>query len=203
MGSGSADRKKRPLESLLDQAIEASENGSVSIGTLLDHFGNRSFGPVIATLSLFAIIPPIGAIPTLPTTVGVITILMAVQIVFGRKHPWLPAFIRKRSIGRDKVEKARKRLGSVLRRIDALIRPRVGWAAGGIATWLAAFCCMLLGAMMPPLELLPFAAALPGSAILLFGLGITARDGLLMLLGFMVSGAAAWLLLSNLGRLFG
>ncbi len=201
-GKNDSDASDRPLEDLIDRAEKAGHDGQVSIGDLLDDFGKRSFGPIIAILALFAVVPPVGGIPGLPTTVGVITILMAVQIVFGRNHPWLPRFIRDRSVSEDKVRKLRDKADWAFRHIDKLIRPRLDWAAGSVATWIAALCCLLLGAMMPPLELLPFAAAAPGMAILLLGLGLTARDGLLMLFGFAASGGAAWLLIANIPKLF-
>ncbi|WP_376748073.1 exopolysaccharide biosynthesis protein [Stutzerimonas nitrititolerans] len=46
---------------------------------------------------------------------------------------------------------------------------------------------MLLATSIPPLELLPFASTVPFSAICLFGLGITTRDGVVVVLGLMVS----------------
>jgi hypothetical protein len=48
---------------------------------------------------------------------------------------------------------------------------------------------------MVPLEVIPFAVAAPAAAITLFGLALTARDGLLMLVGFAVAAAStvlAW-----------
>ena len=51
---------------------------------------------------------------------------------------------------------------------------------------------------MMPLEAVPFAVAIPAVGITLFGIGLTARDGLVMLCGFTASAVAAigiWLLL--------
>ena len=56
-----------------------------------------------------------------------------------------------------------------------------GWFVWCVATavgqWFAAMCTTLIAFAIPPLELLPFAVAAPAAAILMFGLGITARDG--------------------------
>ena len=200
--SGGSDGE-HPLKGLLDDAIDSAEDGRVSIGTLLDAFGSRGFGPIISIFALIAATPPIGGIPGVPTTMGLLTLLVAVQLLFGSQHPWVPQFIQKRGVKKEKLEKARKKASSVLGKIDALVGPRLKFATTGPAEWLAALCCVLLGLTMPPLELLPFAAALPAAAILMFGLGLTARDGLLMLIGFAATGGTAYVIATNLPKLIG
>ena len=54
---------------------------------------------------------------------------------------------------------------------------------------------------VPPLELLPFAVVLPMGVIAAFGIALTVRDGLLMLIGFLGSGAALFVLITKV--LFG
>lgn len=183
---------QHPLESLIEEAIDTADNGKVTLGSLLDAFGNRSFGPMISLFALVAIVPPIGGIPLVPTTMGVLTILFAGQILIGRQSPWVPARLKDMGFDKEKVEKVRDKAGKWLARIDALVDKRLSLFAGDIAQWFAAACCVMVACLMPPLEAVPFAAALPASAILLFGLGLTARDGLLMLIGFALTGAALY-----------
>jgi hypothetical protein len=64
---------------------------------------------------------------------------------------------------------------------------------GAVATRLVAVICVLISLAVPMLELLPLAAALPSLAILAFGLGLSARDGLLVLMASVVSAAAIFL----------
>lgn len=184
----------QPLESLLDKAIESADGDEMHVGEILDAYGSRSFGPVIAILALI-VCSPIGGIPFLPMIFAALILLIAVQLLFGRKHPWVPDAIKKIGIDVEKAKSFRDKAGGVLDKLDALISPRMQWAAGDTAQYAAMVCvcflCLIMAA--PPLELIPFAAAVPGAAILLFGLGLTAKDGLLMLLGFAVTGVAAWL----------
>ncbi|GGO96234.1 exopolysaccharide biosynthesis protein [Stakelama pacifica] len=196
------DIEKAPLEAMADDAVDAAQNGKVTIGDLLDSFGDRGFGPMLALCGLIAAIPPVGGIPGVPTTMGLLTVLLAGQIVFGRKMPWMPGFIRKLGVSKDKVEAARDKGQSIFSKIDSLIRQRMQWASGRAAAYVAALCCILLGLMMPPLELLPFAAAAPASAIVMFGLSLTARDGVLMIIAFVASAGSAALILFNLPALF-
>ena len=175
------------LEDVVDEAIESAHGGAeIHLKDLLDDFGTRSFGPILVIVSL-VIISPVGSIPGLPIALGAVVVLLAVQIVFGRDHPWIPERMRKIGFSREKAEEARDRWHGWLEKIDALIRPRMQWATGGWAEWIAAFCLVFLSATMIPLELVPFAVTLPGVAMLFFGIGFTARDGLMMLLGFLIT----------------
>ncbi|WP_448658188.1 exopolysaccharide biosynthesis protein [Sphingomonas sp. CJ99] len=176
-----------PIEDLLDEAVDSAEDGKVTIGSLLDSFGNRSFGPLVSLFALIAIIPPVGGIPGVPTTMGVLIVLIAAQMLFGAKHPWVPKFLKELGVDQEKVEKTRDKAGKWAKRIDKLIGPRLSSLAGEAGQRIAAGCMVLTAAFMPPLELLPFAAALPAGAVLLFGLGIMARDGLLILFGYLLT----------------
>lgn len=194
---------QQPVQSLLAKAQDSAEDGRVTISSLLDAFGNRSFGPLIALFALVAIIPPVGAIPGVPTSMGLMVLLLSVQMLFGMTHPWVPKRLERVGFGADKVARAREKARGVTKRIDALISARLDWAAGAVAQRTAAACCAALALMMPPLELLPFAAALPASGIVLFGLGMTARDGVLMLIGFALTIGSVVLLVVNLSGLTG
>ena len=184
----------QPLESLLDKAIDSADGDKLRVGEILDAYGSRSFGPVIAILALI-VCSPIGGIPFLPMIFAALILLIAVQLLVGRKHPWVPDAIKGIGVDIEKAKSFRKKAGGTLDKVDALISPRLEWAAGDMAQYAAMICvcflCLIMAA--PPLELIPFAVAVPGAAILLFGLGLTAKDGLLMILGFAATAAAAWL----------
>jgi hypothetical protein len=185
-----APSRNKPLESVLDTAIEDCGDEKVTIGALLDMFGDRSFGPVIVLLGLLVTVPPLGGIPGLPILVGSIILLFSLQIVFGARHIWMPQFVQERGIECSKLEEARGRVRPWLQRIDRMITERLTWATGRIATYGAALSVSLLAMLMIPLELVPFAVAAPGTAIVLFGLALVARDGALMLAGFAGTAAA-------------
>ncbi|MHC9038273.1 exopolysaccharide biosynthesis protein, partial [Cobetia marina] len=72
------------------------------------------------------------------------------------------------------------------RRIDRLLKPRLGFMTRGIAYRLIAALAILLAATMVPLELVPFASALPAATLLLLGLGLIGEDGVVILLALAV-----------------
>lgn len=179
-----------PLENVMDSAAEDSEGENVSVGDLLDIYGHRSFGPVFILLGLFVVIPPLGAIPILPAVIGVVILLFSLQMLFGQKHVWLPGFIKNRSVKRDKIKKAQKRSASTLSFLDSLVKERHGWATDGVGRYLAAIMVSALALLLIPLELVPFAVALPGVAIAMVGVALLARDGTIMLGAYALSAAA-------------
>jgi hypothetical protein len=182
-----------PLESVLETAIEDCSDNKVTVGALLDGFGDRSFGPVIMLLGLLVVIPPVGAIPGLPMAVGAVILLFSLQIVFGADHIWMPEFVQKQGMSCDKLEEAEDRVKPWLARIDRMISRRLTWATGKVATRLAALAVSALALLLIPLELVPFAVGAPGAAIVLFGLALVARDGALMLASFAAT-LGTWLL---------
>ncbi|HAQ36731.1 MAG: hypothetical protein CMF74_11220 [Maricaulis sp.] len=186
--------RDHPLEDVLNKAADAAEGEKVHISDLLDLYGDRSFGPILLLLGLLAVIPPMGAIPGVPAAVGAVIILFSVQMVFGRKHIWLPGFIADRSISKDKIRKAHDKTKGVLGFIDGLVTERLSWATGGPARYGAAVLATLLALALIPLELVPFAVAIPGVAISMIGLALVARDGALMLVAYALSAIAGFVI---------
>ena len=115
--------------------------------------------------------------------------------MIGRDHIWLPTILSKRSISRASLKKAREKTAPWLRWADGLVAERLTWAVDGSATVAAGIVVTLLSLAMIPLEIVPFAVAVPGSAIALVGLALTARDGIVMLTAMALSILSAGLLL--------
>jgi len=176
----------KPLEAIMDTAREAVGGTETDLKTIVEAFGNRAFGPVMILCSLF-LMTPIGAIPGLPAAFGLIIIVFAIQLLFQREHPWMPDVLQKIKISDAKLEKTRKTVSPILRAIDSVIRSRLPWMTSGPAQILTALLSIILALTMIPLGVVPFGVVAPAFIIGLFGLGITARDGLLILLGFVMS----------------
>jgi hypothetical protein len=168
------------LESTVDREPETT------VGKLHEAIGKRSFGPLLIVVGL-AGVTPLSGIPTVPSLLGLCTVLVAVQLVFGRKTFWLPGWFLRRPVKRSTIRRSVKLARPPARVVDAVVRPRLQFFCGPVATRLVAVVCAAIGLTVPPLELLPFAAALPSLAILAFGLGLSAKDGVLVLIAGAVS----------------
>src|SRR5688500_9271169 len=94
-------RQAEDLEALLDELdrVAATEGPKVSVGEVYRAIGERSFGPLLLLAGLLGM-TPVSAIPGAPTTLAVITVLITVQLLFGRRTLWLPSQIGRAS-GRE------------------------------------------------------------------------------------------------------
>lgn len=176
----------KPLESILNTARDAVDGTETDLKTLVEAFGDRAFGPVMILCGMF-MMTPLGAIPGLPAAFGLIVIVFALQLLFRREHPWMPEILRNIKISDSKLEKTRKVIAPILNRIDNVIHPRLPWMTSGPAQILTALLAILLSITLVPLGMVPFGVVAPAFIIGLLGLGITARDGVLIILGFILS----------------
>jgi len=186
--SMSADK---PLQSILETARAAAGGTEVDLKTLVEAFGDRAFGPVMILCALF-LMTPLGAIPGLPAAFGLIIIVFALQLLFRREHPWMPEVLRKIKISDSKLEKTRKVVSPILSKIDTFIHPRLPWVTSGPMQALTALLAIILALTMAPLGIVPFGVVAPAFIIGLLGLGITARDGVLIIIGFLLSLGVAY-----------
>lgn len=185
-----SDRTPRSIDAILDDIDEAADcNEEVSIADVMQHVGSRAFGPLIAFPALLAV-SPLGAIPTVPTILAVTSAIFAVQVAAGRKDLWMPDALGQRSISAEQVHNARRRLQPWADRLDRWFHARLPLLSRTVSTRIAAACCLLLCLTVPPLEMVPFAAAIPLAVVTCFGLAMALRDGLLMLLAYLLMAAA-------------
>lgn len=179
----------------LTAVAEAREE--VSIGDIQEAMGRRSFAPFLIIPSLIEV-SPIGGIPGVPTAMATIVATFAVQLLFGKKHFWLPRVIRKRHIKGKRLKEALDYVEPVARRVDKVIRARLTWATREPFIHLVAAVCLALTFVVPPLEVVPFASSAPMGTVGLLGLALIARDGLLVLIGLGLSLGAFYLTYSLL-----
>lgn len=172
------------------QAQRAHADGGVSVGELLDAAGRRSYGPLLLVIGLFAI-SPATLIPGMTWLAAAVTFLIAGQMALGLKKPWLPKGLRERRVPAEKLVSGVGKAIPWARRIDKFLKPRLQFLAGPPFANLIALACIAAAIITIPLGFIPLAPAIPSLAIVIFGLGMTARDGLILALGLAISAAAA------------
>jgi hypothetical protein len=197
--SMSKDWEVTSLEELLERVCQAEPDaGRVSLDAILDVVGCRSFGPLLVVAGLLTLAPVIGDIPGVPTIVGALVFLIAIQLLFHREHVWLPRFLLNRSIERGKLHKAIGWLYPPARFVDRWSRARLTLFAEGAMIHVVIIVCLGIAMTMPVMEVIPFSANAAGGALTAYGLALIARDGLLALIAFAFTGVAVW---SVAGRL--
>lgn len=177
------------LKAVAEQLEEAGEGETVSFSDLLGVFGQRSFGPLLLVPALIAV-GPTGAIPGMSLLTGAIIIVVAGQLLLQRDQPWLPKRLTSVSFSRDKVSFAMAKAKPYLGRIDGLLMPRLKFMLVPPAAQGIALGAILMALSMFPLALLPFAVAVPGTAVLLLGVSLVTQDGLIAILGLGIAAVA-------------
>ncbi len=165
------------------------EKKDVTLGDALDAFGHRSFSPLLIVLPLVEL-SPLGGIPGFPTVLAVIISLIALQLLMGRSHVWLPDFVQSRSVDGKKLAKAMSKLNRTAEWIDRRIGDRLDWMLNNPWPKLAALLILMLCLSVPPLEFIPFASSVPMLAVACVGLALLVRDGLLLLLAMIAGGGS-------------
>ncbi len=125
-------------------------------------------------------------------------LLVAVQMLIGRKNFWLPSIILNRSVEHHKVQKALAWLSKPARGIDRFLKPRLTFLVNRRGSYGIAALCVAVGLSMPLMELVPFSSSAAGLALLILGLSLVAQDGLLALLAMILFGGALSLITVHL-----
>jgi hypothetical protein len=178
------------LNMVLDTLADAGDDDEVTIGQILDEFGDRSLAPVLLVPALLTA-SPISGIPGVPTVTGIIVALIVVQMLMGKDTLWVPQALARRGVSRQKMDKAVNFLRKPVGWIDRLLKPRLTWLAERPWNYVALLTCLAIAVLAPGMELLPFVISIAAVAIGFFAAGILVRDGLVILLGYVVVGIVA------------
>ena len=100
---GSAGGSRHPA-----RLAEAAEGERVSLGDMVDAFDARAYGPLIVLFAAPNVLPV--ALPGISAVLGAPLILLTAQLMIGLRRPWLPGFLRRRSLARIELRVAGRRI---------------------------------------------------------------------------------------------
>lgn len=169
----------RPLSEVLAAALSHDANGAITAGEVADRIGDRGFGLLLILLALPTMIPVLPPGASIP--VGAAYTLLGLQMLLGRRRPWLPGRFRRYRLSAKAAAALSGKGAAFVRRCERLSRPRLEACAGPGAERIASVVIVGVGIVL--ILPLPFMNTLPGIAMLLLGLGFTNRDGLLAIIG--------------------
>jgi len=170
------------MDELLEDLSEVdSSNGKVSLKEALYAVGRSSFGPLLAVAGIITLFPLVGDIPGVPTAMGILVMLTCGQLLFGRDHIWLPSWLLKRSVQKEKLQKAIDDSRKPARWMDHFIGSRLLLLTSPVGAYALGAGGMVVAVAMPFMEFIPLSANVAGGALLAIGLALTVRDGILAL----------------------
>ncbi|MDO3385828.1 exopolysaccharide biosynthesis protein [Gilvimarinus sp. SDUM040013] len=181
------------LTDTIELILESNEGQSVSVGSVLENASDRGFGPLLLVPALFTFLPT-GGIPGVPIVAAAVIVLIAGQLLIGRRSPWLPARIQRMQLKKSSVTEVLEPAKRYTARVDRVLKPRLSFLLGESGLKAIAVLCIALALALIPLGPIPFAAAAPSGILVLLSLGIVARDGVLVLIGALLSVAVTMLL---------
>jgi hypothetical protein len=188
------------LRTLLRSLVLNTKGDQVTVRELLHAVGRRAYGPVLLLLGFIAV-SPLTIIPGANWLVATVTLIFALQIVVGLRTPWLPKSALDFSFNRELLIRGAAAGEKYAHMVDALVRPRLIFLTGAPFVQVVALLCVAAALITFPLGLVPFGPLLPGLTILLFGLALTGRDGVVVLLAAMTFSAAIFIMLRLLPKL--
>jgi len=167
---------------ILDRLDElGASRQRLTVDDVQEALGPDAFGPILLTLGILAL-SPIGDIPGASAVLGVFVFSVGVQMAAGRNKSWLPRILADRSFKGRYLRRSASLFRPVVRFLGMIIWARMTFLTEGPFARTIAIFCAILALTMPPLEVVPFGATVPASAITGFSIALVAHDGLLALL---------------------
>ena len=168
------------------RALLRTRKARLNLGEVVKRFETQGgIGQVLFILTLPVLLPlPPGASMVLALPL----LVVAPQIVAGRKSVWLPRWLSDRTLERKGFAKLVHRILKPLERVEAMGKPRLSFMTGPLGARLVGVVATVIALVL--VLPIPFANLLPALALGLFALGLTRRDGLMVLGGYSLFGVA-------------
>ncbi len=180
-----AENKKLASDILKEVADTNNANSDkVTLFDIKTALHERGFGILIIIFSL-PLSVPIPVPPGYTTILSIPLILFSLQLLLGFDSPWMPHWLERKSFQRSTLALVVEKTSPALKKIEKFMKPRMLFIFCGPGEKILAFM-MLLCAVIIALPL-PFTHFLPAIGATFISLGIMGKDGLLSILGVLIS----------------
>ena len=179
---------------LINDIYNKNIEDNIKIGTLLKSIDSGGFALLNLIFSIILMIP---LPPPIAIIAGLIVMFLSFQMIIGMKEVWLPKFITEKSIKRTTLTVIVEKSTIYLYKLERFTRRRFTFVSNPITERIiGAFIFFLAGITLTPIV---FANTIPGLAIILISFGMINKDGLMVIIGFIVgifSIFVVWLMIS-------
>ena len=181
-----ATDEDRAISDRLDRLAADAKGETVTLDWVLAQLNERAFGLFLLILALPCCIPFLYGIPQV---VALPLMFVSLQILLGRRVPWLPQSLGARTVSTAGIASLAARAGPWLRRIEAVSRPRLGVLTRPPVDRVVGLALVLFSASI--LVPLPGTNTVPGFAVVVVAMGLLQRDGVLVGVGMLIG--TAWI----------
>ena len=177
-------KNKLASEILKEVANVDNHQKKVTLFEIKSALHEKGFNVLIIIFSL-PLSVPIPVPPGYTTILSIPLILFSLQLLLGYKFPSMPRWLERKSFKRSTLSLVVQKTSPTLEKIEKMIKPRMHFVFYGPGEKILAFIMFLCSVSIAiPLPLTNF---IPAIGITLISLGTMNNDGLLSLLGVVIS----------------
>lgn len=160
---------------LLHAALDGAPHERVDVAALLEPLKHRAFGFLLLLLAIPNFIPvPVG----IGGIMGTLVVGLGLEMLVGLEQPWIPGFLRRRTMSRDSLLRFLDRVAPVTRRLERVCKPRMQRLTGRSFTFVSGAIMILIGLLL--ILPIPFTNYLFGGMLIVFAFALVERDGALL-----------------------
>lgn len=161
---------------LLRAAALAAPGERISVDDLLEPLRQRAFGVLLLLLAIPNAIPvPLG----IGGVMGMLVAGLGLEMLVGLEHPWVPGFLRRRTMSRAGLLRFLDRIEPMTRRLETICKPRLQRLTRRPFTFVSGAIMLLIGLLLAlPI---PFTNYVFGGMLIVFAFAWVERDGGLLL----------------------
>jgi len=178
------DIRAKTITKMLHIFLKNMKREHFTLYDFVEELKDRSFGVLLLILA----IPNaclIASIPGVSTFFGLILIFVSMQMILRREKVWFPKFIVKQKLSKKHFESVLRIFNPYLVRIEKYLKPRFPLLTSMFWERFLGFVCLIHGLLIAlPI---PMANFLCGIALVFLALGIIAKDGVFILIGYIFS----------------
>lgn len=171
----------RSASAVLRAVIDTAKAETITIGEIIDAFGERAFGFVLILFSLPNCVP---APPGIAGIVGTPVLIFGIQLMLGHKHPWLPGFIKRRTISVSKFKRLIDIAEPKLQWLESWCKPRLTQLFNMFGDRMIGLFAVLVALSV----LIPFPGTNfpPSIALVIVSIAVMEEDGYLLVIGYLI-----------------
>ncbi|HAS6141704.1 TPA: exopolysaccharide biosynthesis protein [Vibrio vulnificus] len=172
------ENQRSRTSDVIVELINQAQSPGITLRNLTDRLGDRTFGMLLMLIALFNVLPLVSIIG------GILIATLGLQMILGRRKAWLPSVILDRELPNEKVQAILRTFEPKVRKLEEYIYPRIQYMEAPVVDQVNGCIILLLGLLISlPF---PFTNIAPAFVVMIMGLGLMERDGLLQIGSFLL-----------------